>query len=308
MELEDQLDALLAIAFGTQAEADVGLAFMAEQDEPLSRFAPMQPNLSPKRSTTRTSNATTNRAGGKPIYLKGNEMNFNDWQIKLLAGSHSNPQNGSCVMEVVSYIAGEEYSDHPECACPLITTFAIAVNDRMDDAARQRLLPFVLRIAGSKSTNKIEQQRMYMLADYAVRVFAPMALESANLLAEAKTLKALPKIVDKETALQGNNAATATAANTAAAYANAAAYTAANTANAAADEAANTAAYANAAAYAAAAANAAVYAAANAAYANAIDRINSACLQCLDDMLKLTDDKAPAIKRNGAVLQKLQSA
>jgi hypothetical protein len=35
MELEDQLDALLAIAFGTHAEADVGLAFMAEQDEPL---------------------------------------------------------------------------------------------------------------------------------------------------------------------------------------------------------------------------------------------------------------------------------
>jgi hypothetical protein len=187
-------------------------------------------------------------------------MNFNDWQIKLLAGSHRNPQNGSCVMEVVSYIAGEKYSDHPECACPLITTFAIAVNDRMDDAARQRLLPFVLRIAGSKSTNKIEQQRMYMLADYAVRVFAPMALESANLLAEAKTLKALPKIVDKETALQGKNAAAAYAA----AYA------------------ANT--------------------------ANAIDRIDSACLQCLDDMLKLTDDKAPVIKRNGAVLQKLQSA
>jgi hypothetical protein len=239
------------------------------------------------------------------------KMNFNDWQIKLLAGSHSNPQNGSCVMEVVSYIAGEKYSDHPECACPLITTFAIAVNDRMDDAARQRLLPFVLRIAGSKSTNKIEQQRMYMLADYAVRVFAPMALESANLLAEAKTLKALPKIVDKETALQGKNAAAYAAA------ANAAAYAAANTANAAAANAANAAA-ANAAAYAAAntanaaAANAAVNAAVNAAAAaantNAIDRINSACLQCLDDMLKLTDDKAPVIKRNGAVLQKLQSA
>jgi hypothetical protein len=32
MELEDQLDALLAIAFGTQAEADAGLAMMEEQD------------------------------------------------------------------------------------------------------------------------------------------------------------------------------------------------------------------------------------------------------------------------------------
>jgi hypothetical protein len=230
-------------------------------------------------------------------------MNFNDWQIKLLAGSHRNPQNGSCVMEVVSYIAGEKYSDHPECACPLITTFAIAVNDRMDDAARQRLLPFVLRIAGSKSTNKIEQQRRYMLADYAVRVFAPMALESANLLAEAKTLKALPKIVDKETALQGKNAYAAAYADEAyaavAAYANAAYAYAANAATNAATNAAN-------------AANAAAYAATAAAYAantaNAIDRIDSACLQCLDDMLKLTDDKAPVIKRNGAVLQKLQSA
>jgi hypothetical protein len=225
-------------------------------------------------------------------------MNFNDWQIKLLAGSHRNPQNGSCVMEVVSYIAGEEYSDHPECACPLITTFAIAVNDRMDDAARQRLLPFVLRIAGSKSTNKIEQQRRYMLADYAVRVFAPMALESANLLAEAKTLKALPKIVDKETALQGKNAAAAYAAAYAATYP--ATYPA-NAANAATYAATNAANAANAAAYAATAPN-------TANTANAIDRIDSACLQCLDDMLKLTDDKAPVIKRNGAVLQKLQSA
>ena len=40
----------------------------------------------------------------------------------LKSGSHK-PPNGefaACVMEAVSYIANEPWSDHPACTCPVI--------------------------------------------------------------------------------------------------------------------------------------------------------------------------------------------
>lgn len=42
--------------------------------------------------------------------------------LTLHAGRHS-PGDEMCVMEAVAYIAGEPWSDHPECACPVIATF-----------------------------------------------------------------------------------------------------------------------------------------------------------------------------------------
>jgi hypothetical protein len=201
-------------------------------------------------------------------------MNFNDLAIKLSEGAHSNPQDGMCIMECVAYIEGEKHTDHPKCACPVVTSFAIRTNDWMKGEERQLLLPFVLRIAGSKSSLEVEKQRAFMAADYAVRKFAPIALRVQKLEAQAKMLESCDKIVDKKTALKGKAAA--------AAYATAvAAYAAYATADAAADATDAAAVYA---AYAAAdAADAA--ADATAVYKELVE----SRLQLLDDMLKLTD-------------------
>lgn len=46
--------------------------------------------------------------------------------LSLKSGSHKAPNNGlvdACVMEAVAYVAGEKWSDHPGCACPVISAF-----------------------------------------------------------------------------------------------------------------------------------------------------------------------------------------
>lgn len=74
--------------------------------------------------------------------------------IKLSRGSHSSPQDGMCIMECVAYIAGEKHTDRPKCACSYLTGFAIKLNDIASFEQRQRLLPFIMRLANSRLTGK----------------------------------------------------------------------------------------------------------------------------------------------------------
>lgn len=83
------------------------------------------------------------------------QINFNDYAIKLSKGAHNAPEQGMCVMECVAYIAGEEHTDHPKCADQALTRLAISLNDSaLIDKQRQRLLPLVLRLAGSKTKDQ----------------------------------------------------------------------------------------------------------------------------------------------------------
>src|SRR6185437_10624017 len=62
-------------------------------------------------------------------------------KLSLESGSHEEFEKGMCVMEAVAYVAGEPWSDHPQCAFPVITSFMIAWNDGLpNDAERDRLL------------------------------------------------------------------------------------------------------------------------------------------------------------------------
>lgn len=51
-------------------------------------------------------------------------------KTELKVGKHSSFTEGSCVMELVSYLANEPWSDNPQCACPVLTKFAIRLNDK----------------------------------------------------------------------------------------------------------------------------------------------------------------------------------
>src|SRR4051794_7375102 len=107
--------------------------------------------------------------------------------IELKAGSHTSPGDGLCVMEAVAYFAGEPHSDHPACASPVITSFAMRLNDRWDDEARQRLKPFIPRIVGTRDP-ALEETRRYLLVDWSVRTFAPRWLRRAGLDGHAAKL------------------------------------------------------------------------------------------------------------------------
>jgi hypothetical protein len=69
----------------------------------------------------------------------------------LSRGKHRNPRKGACFMELVSYLAGERWSDHPPCTHSLLGALARHVNDRTSDAARPRLAMLIPSVIGLTS-------------------------------------------------------------------------------------------------------------------------------------------------------------
>ena len=115
--------------------------------------------------------------------------------FRFVRGSHKTREDGLCVMEAVAYLAGEPHSDHPACACPVITALAIWLNDSADDELRQTLLAEMpWRIVGTKAAPEIEERRAYMAVDWSVRVICPSALRRLGLDAEAAALESLAEI------------------------------------------------------------------------------------------------------------------
>lgn len=86
--------------------------------------------------------------------------------VKLTKGKHASPEDGACVMELASMLAGEPFSDHPACACPVIGSFLRSYNDSIDDRRRQDLYAFAARVVGSRSAINIQRDRAARLADW----------------------------------------------------------------------------------------------------------------------------------------------
>ncbi|SKC57006.1 hypothetical protein SAMN04324258_1716 [Krasilnikoviella flava] len=66
-------------------------------------------------------------------------------------GKHRNPKKGACFMELASFLAGERWSDHPQCTHPLLAMLARAVNDLTSDGNRPQLAPLIPSVIGLTS-------------------------------------------------------------------------------------------------------------------------------------------------------------
>jgi hypothetical protein len=218
--------------------------------------------------------------------------------LKLSRGSHEAPSNGmvnACVMEAVSYVAGEPFSDHPECASPVITSFLVSWNDAMNDVDRQMLKPYIVRLVGTRTGKRHEEQRAWMLTDWLARECAPAWMRLAGLAAQAELLESLAPLTSAASARKAQPVLDAARKDSAAA--GAAAWAAAvDAARAAAWAAAGAAAWAaavdaaRAAAWAAAvdAAGAAARAAARAALAPTTRGLQQSALLLLDRMIAVS--------------------
>jgi hypothetical protein len=69
----------------------------------------------------------------------------------LSRGKHRNPRKGACFMELASFLAGERWSDHPDCTHPLLAALARDVNDHVGDDARSQLVPLIPDVIGLNS-------------------------------------------------------------------------------------------------------------------------------------------------------------
>src|SRR4051794_22585916 len=79
--------------------------------------------------------------------------------VRLSQGKHRDPDHGVCVMELSSMLAGEPFSDRPQCVCPVVAAFLRAYNDGLDDHRRQDLFRFASAAVGSRSTLAIQGAR-----------------------------------------------------------------------------------------------------------------------------------------------------
>src|SRR5689334_11718147 len=91
--------------------------------------------------------------------------------VRLSAGKHSSPQEGACVMELASMLAGEQFTDHPACVCPVIGSFLRAYNDSVDDDRRQDLYAYAARVVGSRACTRVQRARADRLAQWSSETF-----------------------------------------------------------------------------------------------------------------------------------------
>ena len=79
--------------------------------------------------------------------------------IRLSKGKHRSPEDGACVMELASMLAGEQFTDHPVAVCPVIGAFLRSYNDSIDDRRRQDLYAYASRVVGSRASLGVERAR-----------------------------------------------------------------------------------------------------------------------------------------------------
>ena len=115
----------------------------------------------------------------------------------LANGAHNANSKQMCAMEAVAFIAREPWSDHPQCASPVIGAFMRAWNDGLpDDERTALLLPLIPRLVGTRGSAALENRRATMAADWLIRVQTPAWLRLAGLAQHADALENFPEITD----------------------------------------------------------------------------------------------------------------
>ncbi|GAB3075213.1 hypothetical protein [Pedococcus soli] len=97
----------------------------------------------------------------------------------LSSGKHRNPRKGACFMEMASYLAGERWSDHPECTHPLLASLARLVNDSLTDHDRPRIVGLIPDVVGITGTALELDVAIAVRAGAAALPIAPLIRQNA---------------------------------------------------------------------------------------------------------------------------------
>jgi hypothetical protein len=118
------------------------------------------------------------------------------------------PRNGLCVMELVSWISGDDrVTDEPACASPHLTGFAIALNDSaITGQVRDSMKPLAFLLVNTRDPGRERQRSDHLLRESAHRLLAPL-LSEFGLDAEAHRLRSASTRRDILQAARGAEAA-----------------------------------------------------------------------------------------------------
>lgn len=111
--------------------------------------------------------------------------------VKLEAGPHNEGEGKACVMEVVSMLAHEDFTDSPDCTCPVITGMLQALNDCMNDEERQSLWLYATKVVNTNDGKHLERlhklnQRVGYHDPSNWAVFGMNAEEEGNIIGAAR--------------------------------------------------------------------------------------------------------------------------
>jgi len=112
-------------------------------------------------------------------------------------------------MEMVAWLAGEEHSDDPACACSVLASYVRALNDCLpSDAHRDRYLrPLLPRLVNTRGGATLSRRRAFCIADHGARVLAPMLLDTKGDHDAAARLRGLEPITCRSDARVAHEAA-----------------------------------------------------------------------------------------------------
>jgi len=92
--------------------------------------------------------------------------------IRLAKGKHQSAEQGACVMELASMLAGESFTDHPQSVSAPIASFLRRYNHVLDDRRRQDLYPYAARVVGTACARDVEFARVRRLMAWADEMWA----------------------------------------------------------------------------------------------------------------------------------------
>jgi hypothetical protein len=122
---------------------------------------------------------------------------------QLSRGKHRSAKTGACFMEFASYLAGEPWSDSPQCTDPLLAHLARGVNDQLADSRRAEIAPEIPRVIGLRGDHRILAP---VIALRAAAVALPVA-SAARQNALALSLISLPALIPSHLAPSAREAA-----------------------------------------------------------------------------------------------------
>ena len=83
----------------------------------------------------------------------------NHQTVRLARGRHRSPDEGACVMELASMLAGERFTDRPSCVDPVLAAYLRALNDRLDARRRLDLRPYAAAVVGTNGNRSATRRR-----------------------------------------------------------------------------------------------------------------------------------------------------
>jgi hypothetical protein len=86
--------------------------------------------------------------------------------VRLARGRHQSPDQGACVMELASMLAGEPFSDHPRAVCPVLGAFLRAYNDGLPDDRRQDLYEYAAKAVGTAGGRSLRRARARLCLEW----------------------------------------------------------------------------------------------------------------------------------------------